>query len=186
MQAFRGISFDFLSLSHAQPLLPAPALAHAQPRACRLPAAGHLFLLKLNHCRRKDLTLSPPPSGSPCLLEETVNTKPHPEQNNTWASPHPRLPQHRFPRAISQHKPRPAHTAGGRWGFQPPETKRIKKKNNQLGDVLQAGQKQGQSSICPKWERGLQACREQSTSHGERRHQARQERRRLRGRETLR
>lgn len=128
MQAFRGISFDFLSLSRAQPLLPAPALAHAQPRACRLPAAGHLFLLKLNHCRRKDLTLSPPPSGSPCLLEETVNTKPHPEQNNTWASPHPRLPQHRFPRAISQHKPQPAHTAGGRWGFQPPETKRIKKK----------------------------------------------------------
>lgn len=143
MQAFRGISFDFLSLSRAQPLLPAPGLTHAQPGACRLPAAGHLFLLKLNHCRRKDLTLSPPPSGSPCLLEETVNTKPHPEQNNTWASPHPCLPQHRFPRAISQHEPQPAHTAGGRWGFQPPETKRIKKKQKTAGRCAASRPKAG-------------------------------------------
>lgn len=71
MQAFRGISFNFLSLSRAQPLLPAPALACAQPRACGLPAAGHLFLLRLNHYCRRDLMLSPPPPGSPCLLEET-------------------------------------------------------------------------------------------------------------------
>ena len=129
MQAFRGISFNFLSLSRAQPLLPAPALACAQPRACGLPAAGHLFLLRLNHYCRRDLMLSPPPPGSPCLLEETVNTKPHPEQDNSWVSPHPRLPQRSFPRAISQHEPQPAHAAGGCWGFQPPETKEDLKKS---------------------------------------------------------
>lgn len=96
--------------------------------------------------------LSPPSSGSPCLLEETVNTKPHLEQVNAWASPYPRLPQRSFPKALPRHGPQPAHAAGGRWGFQPAETKEDpKKKSNQLGDVLQAGQKQGpSSSVCPK------------------------------------
>lgn len=178
------------------PALPALALAPAQSCAHRL-AAGHRFLLRLNHhCRRPHavtVTLRAHPVCwkrlSPSSLIQSRTAL------DTWACPHPRLPQRSFPRATFLQGPQPARATGGHWGFQPPEMKEDPKKKTKQNKksarrcAASRGQKQGPAGVCPKWERGPERMGGRAPAAGERRHQARQERRRFpasstRGRET--